>query len=71
MFISPCVRRQVEGKAGLTHLKTKISNNGVRVLYNGSLAASGATMVGHFPWFYTFNQLNASVRGWGGRGYIL
>jgi hypothetical protein len=53
---------QVEGKHGLTHLKTKIASNGPRVLFNGSLAASGATIVGHFPWFFTFNTLNEKVR---------
>jgi hypothetical protein len=53
---------QVEGTHGLTHLKTKIASNGPRVLFNGSLAASGATIVGHFPWFFTFNTLNEKVR---------
>ena len=52
---------QVEGKHGMTHLKQKIAKNGMRVLFNGSLAASGATIVGHFPWFFTFNALNEAV----------
>ena len=46
----------------MTQLKQKIAKNGLRVLFNGSLAASGATVVGHFPWFFTFNALNEAVR---------
>lgn len=49
---------QVEGKDGLKVLRQKMSVGGPRVLYHGALAASLATFVGHFPWFYTFNQLN-------------
>ena len=58
--VCDCV--QVEGKHGLAHLRSKMSKNGIRVMYNGSLAASGATVVGHFPWFFTFNVLNEKVR---------
>jgi hypothetical protein len=27
----------------------------------GALAASAATFVGHFPWFFTYNQLQAII----------
>lgn len=50
---------QVEGNRGLSILKNKIGNNGPRVLFNGSLASSAATFVGHYPWFLTYNYLNA------------
>lgn len=50
---------QVEGKNGIPMLRKKISNGGVRVLFHGSLGAMGATMVGHFPWFFTYNSLSA------------
>lgn len=50
---------QVEGNRGLSILKNKIGNNGLRVLFNGSLASSAATFVGHYPWFLTYNYLNA------------
>ena len=36
-------------------------NTGPRVLFHGALAASGATMVGHFPWFFTFNTLQELI----------
>ena len=52
----------MEGKHAVSHLKQKLSKSGVRVLYNGSMAASTATVVGHFPWFFTFNMLNEKVR---------
>jgi hypothetical protein len=49
---------QVEGKKGLPMLGAKIKKNGISVLWYGSLAASGATLVGHFPWFFTYNSLD-------------
>jgi hypothetical protein len=32
------------------------------VLWHGAMAAASATMVGHFPWFFTFNFLQVSLR---------
>lgn len=49
---------QVHGKPGISILREKIKNHGIRTLYNGSLGACGATLVGHFPWFFTYNLLN-------------
>lgn len=49
---------QVEGKHGLSVLRAKMKVGGVPVLYHGALAASAATFVGHYPWFFTFNLLN-------------
>jgi predicted membrane-bound mannosyltransferase len=51
----------VEGADGLTKLAAKIKTGGPLVLWHGSLGAMGATFVGHYPWFYTYNFLNASV----------
>lgn len=31
-------------------------------LYQGAMAAAAATAVGYFPWFLTFNYLNAKLR---------
>jgi hypothetical protein len=31
------------------------------VLWHGAMAAASATMVGHFPWFFTFNFLQVSL----------
>ena len=44
---------QVEGKHGFKALRTKVGAGGVPVLYHGALAASAATFVGHYPWFFT------------------
>ena len=48
---------QVHGKEGIPILREKIKTNGIKTLYNGSLGAYSATLVGHFPWFLTFNML--------------
>ncbi|CAD7695982.1 unnamed protein product [Ostreobium quekettii] len=49
---------QVEGAKGLKVLGSKVTKGGPTVLYHGALAASAATMVGHYPWFATYNYLN-------------
>ena len=49
---------QVEGKNGLKMLSNKVKTHGPLSLYHGSLGASGATLVGHYPWFFTYNYLN-------------
>jgi len=52
---------QVEGKSGLSALRTKFNAKGFTVFYHGALAASTATFVGHLPWFYTHNQLSELI----------
>lgn len=52
---------QVQGKEGLVNLRAKMAKSGPRVLYHGGLGAFGATYVGHFPWFFTFNFLDEKV----------
>lgn len=52
---------QVEGKDGLKKLRAKVAVGGPRVLWHGALAASGATFVGHYPWFATFNMLDENL----------
>ena len=49
---------QVEGNNGMSILKNKIRTHGVTSLYHGSIGASTATLVGHYPWFFTYNYLN-------------
>lgn len=49
---------QVEGKEGLQNVQLQIQKKGVLVLYNGALAASLATIIGHYPWYATFNYLS-------------
>ena len=50
--------KQVHGKEGLIVLKSKINSSGRRVLYHGAIASSTATIVGHYPWFLTYNYMN-------------
>ena len=50
---------QVEGS--FANLKTRLATNGPRVLYNGSIATASATMIGHYPWFMTYNTLNTYI----------
>lgn len=52
---------QVEGSKGLPMLRAKYSANGIRVFYQGALAASSATFVGHYPWFFTYNLLSEAL----------
>ena len=52
---------QVHGKDGLQMLKNKIKQNGYRSLYSGSTASFTGTVVGHFPWFYTYNYLQENA----------
>jgi hypothetical protein len=50
---------QVEGAAGSARLRAKVAAGGVGSLYHGAAAACGATFGGHYPWFLTFNALDA------------
>lgn len=52
---------QVEGSQGTRVLRQKIKDQGVKTLFHGSMAASVATIVGHYPWFATYNYLQQSI----------
>jgi hypothetical protein len=52
---------QIEGKNALPLLSKKIKLGGPSVLYHGSFGAFSATYSGHFPWYFTFNYLNAKI----------
>lgn len=52
--------KQVEGKEGLKKLMQKSAKHPT-ALWQGSLGAMSATWVGHYPWFYTNNQLRTSM----------
>ena len=45
----------------MAKLRNKLKVQGGTILYHGSLAAAAATAVGHFPWFYTYNSLQAYI----------
>ena len=49
---------QADGSRGFALLKDKFKQGGPSVLYNGGLGAVGANMVGYYPWFYTYNQMD-------------
>lgn len=52
---------QVHWLKGLTLLKNNIKTNGIRTLYNGCGALYLGTILGHFPWFYTYNYLQTHM----------
>jgi len=52
---------QVEGKNGIKLLGAKVLKGGPQVFFHGALAASAATFVGHYPWFFTQNYLQERV----------
>ena len=52
---------QVKGKKALPTLKKKYKLGGPAIFYHGSLGAFGATYMGYFPWYYTFNLLNEKL----------
>lgn len=49
---------QVNGASGWDIVKERISSKGITTLYSGALAASAATIAGHYPWFLTYNYLS-------------
>jgi len=50
---------QVTGKFSSVVEKVKVA--GPLTLFNGSVAAATATFVGHYPWFFTYNYLSATI----------
>jgi len=51
---------QVEGSGGLALLRAKVAKNPT-ALWHGSLGAMSATFAGHYPWFATYNTLQAKI----------
>jgi hypothetical protein len=52
---------QTQGKKGLRILRIRIMVYGVGTLWYGALATAAATFVGHYPWFGTYNYLDANL----------
>ena len=52
---------QVEGNNAIPLLKSKFKMGGPSIFYHGAMGAFGATYMGHFPWFLTFNYLNEKI----------
>ena len=53
--------RQVEGKDGLAKLMNKTKVMGPSAFYQGALASAAATFVGHYPWFFVYNYMSATL----------
>lgn len=52
------VKTSMQVGGSLKPLLGKLKASGPTVLWHGAFAASGATMLGHFPWFGTYNYLS-------------
>lgn len=57
---------QVEGKDGLKKLTTKFKQNGgipkgIPIFWYGAMGSAGATFIGHYPWFLTYNYLQKKI----------
>ena len=52
---------QVEGAAGLGIMESKVGTGGVGALWEGAAGTIGATWLGHYPWFVTYNTLNTAI----------
>lgn len=52
---------QVEGATGMQKLGAKMKKGGPQVLWAGAMGSMTATFIGHYPWFFTYNFLNASL----------
>lgn len=48
----------MEGKDGMKKLMAKFKTAGPSTFFQGAIAASAATFVGHYPWFFVYNYLN-------------
>lgn len=53
--------RQVRGVDAGRVLAAKVSARGPGALYDGALAAAAASWVGNYPWWVTFNTLQAQL----------
>lgn len=51
------VTSQVDGKEGLARLWEDCREKGVRRLYQGGVVSALVVVVGHYPWFLTYNSL--------------
>ena len=52
---------QVEGSGAYDLLIEKVTKHGIGELYAGSLATLAASFIGSYPWFVTFNYLDAHL----------
>jgi hypothetical protein len=53
--------RQVAGEASVERLRAKVAARGPLALWDGAVANAAASWVGSYPWFTTFNALQATL----------
>ncbi|KAL5092352.1 hypothetical protein Trisim1_001608 [Trichoderma cf. simile WF8] len=53
---------QAQGPSGTALLRQRIKQHGVGTLWWGAFATAGATFVGHYPWFATYNLLTEVIQ---------
>ncbi|KAF8599992.1 mitochondrial carrier [Ceratobasidium sp. AG-I] len=52
---------QAQGARGTALLRQRVKAHGITSLWWGALATAGATFVGHYPWFATYNYLSETI----------
>ncbi|CAM9463625.1 unnamed protein product [Scytosiphon promiscuus] len=52
---------QVDGKEGLAVMKERIRIRGPIAAYDGALAFAGGSLMGHYPWYLTYNILEQKL----------
>ncbi|KAH7304310.1 mitochondrial carrier domain-containing protein [Stachybotrys elegans] len=52
---------QAQGAEGMPLLRQRIRKHGLGTLWWGAFATAGATFVGHYPWFSTYNLLTELI----------
>lgn len=52
---------QVNGKDGMNVLKQNINHNGIRAMYSGATASMSSSLVGYYPWFFTYDYLKRNA----------
>ncbi len=55
------IMMQVEGKAGASMLLAKVKEHGVLALWDGAAVAVLSMIATHYPWYLSFNYLNAII----------
>ena len=57
---------EIHGKRGIKTVKQKVVKGGPGILWHGSLASVGTSVMGHYPWFFTYNYLSENIPKTGG-----
>ncbi|KDQ52545.1 hypothetical protein JAAARDRAFT_40148 [Jaapia argillacea MUCL 33604] len=52
---------QAQGQDGMKILRDRYKKHGIPSFFYGAIATAAATFVGHYPWFGTYNYLDATL----------